>query len=220
MSLFDYPRIHFKGTIQLNPGTANNDDYAQQPSTVLPSSYGRFAGQVLGLIDSKTVTPRTYGMSDEDFIAWVQKAQTFDIPRSPGKTTNLIPAEWNYYGAMDSNISTGSKTSATVIGVQTGPGQVATVSSPDSPATAVIGSSLSYSGHITDVNSEGSPPATQFFIDKLALKQGTETFLSGGASKGACQWLNFYRNVNLTADGGAGGYVYHVMRKSDAGTIL
>jgi len=26
MSIFDYPRINFKGTIQLNPGTANNDD--------------------------------------------------------------------------------------------------------------------------------------------------------------------------------------------------
>ena len=187
---------------------------------MLPASYGPYAGQVLGLIDSKTVRARTYGMSDEDFIAWVQKAQTFDIAGSPGKTTQLIPAEWNYYGGMDSKIDMGSSTSATVIGVQTGPGQVCTDSAPDNPATAVIGSSLSYSGHITDVNSEGSPPATQFFIDKLGLQKGTETVPGGGASKGACQWLNFYRNVNLTADGGAGGYVYHVMRKSDAGTIL
>ena len=84
----------------------------------------------------------------------------------------------------------------------------------------MIGSTLSYSGTITDVNSEGSPPATQFFIDSLTLQNGTATFLSGTASKGACQWLNFYRNVNLTADGGAGGYVYHVMRKSDAGTNI
>ena len=72
-------------------------------------------------------------------------------------------------------------------------------------ATAVIGATLTYSGTITDVNSEGSPPATQFFIDSLTLQKGTTTFLSGAASKGACQWLNFYRNVNLTADGGAGG---------------
>ena len=110
--------------------------------------------------------------------------------------------------------------SATVIGVQTGPGQVCAEASPDDPATAVIGASLTYSGHITDVNSEGSPPATQFFIDRLGLQKGTEQFLAGRPSKGACQWLNFYRNVNLTADGGAGGYVYHVMRKSDAGTII
>ena len=69
MGLFDYPRINFKGTLQLNPGTANNDDYAQLPSAVLPKSYGKYAGCVLGLIDSKTVQPRTYGMSDADFIA-------------------------------------------------------------------------------------------------------------------------------------------------------
>jgi hypothetical protein len=215
MSLFDYPRINFKGTIELNPGTANNDDYAQLPSALLPVSFGPYAGQVLGLIDSKTVRARTYGMSDDDFIAWVQKAQTFDVAGSPGKTTQIIPAEWNYYGGMESNII-----AATVIGVQTGPGQVCATASPDNPATAVIGASLSYSGHITDVNSEGSPPATQFFIDKLGLQNGTKQFLAGSPSKGACQWLNFYRNVNLTADGGAGGYVYHVMRKSDGKTIV
>jgi len=214
MSLFDYPRINFKGTIQLNPGTANNDDYAQQPgAALLPASCGPYTGQVLALIDSKTVQPRTYGMSDAGFIAWVQKAHTFDVSGSSGKSMAVIPAEWNYYGDMTSKIL-----DAAVIGVQTGPGQLYSKVSPDIPSTEVIGSTVSYSGHITDVNSEGSPPATQFFIDSLTLRGSTATFLNGTASKGACQWLNFYRNVNLTADGGSGGYVYHVMRKSDAGT--
>jgi hypothetical protein len=211
MSLFDYPRFNFKGTLQLNPGTANNDDYAQQPSALLPKSYGKYAGCVLGLIDSKTVQPRTYEMSDADFIAWVQKAQTFDTPSGyPKPQTDIIPAEWNYYGGMES-----SSLSIAVVGVQTGPDPTKV----GADAAAVIGANLTYSGTITDVNSEGSPPATQFFIDKLTL-QGATTLLSGMASKGACQWLNFYRNVNLQADGGAGGYVYHVMRKSDAKTII
>ena len=216
MSLFDYPRINFKGTIQLNPGTANNDDYAQQPgAALLPASYGHYAGCVLGLIESKTVQPRTYGMSDADFIAWVQKAQTFDVSGSPGKTTQVIPAEWNYYGGMES-----SDIAIAVVGVQTGPDELYSKVSRGIDATAVIGAKVSYAGTITDVNSEGSPPATQFFIDNLALNNGATTFLTGTASKGACQWLNFYRNVNLQADGGAGGYVYHVMRKSDAGTRI
>jgi hypothetical protein len=215
MSLFDYPRINFKGTIRLNPGTANNDDYAQQPGALLlPASYGPYAGQVLALIDSKTVQPRTFGMTDADFIAWVQKTQTFDIdvgPGQPAQTRSRIPAEWNYYGGMES-----SNLAIAVVGVQTGPDP----SKVSANATAVIGATLSYSGTITDVNSEGSPPATQFFIDRLALHDGATTLLSGTASKGACQWLNFYRNINLQADGGAGGYVYHVMRKSDAGTSI
>jgi hypothetical protein len=211
MSLFDYPRINFKGTIQLNPGTANNDDYAQQPSALLPASYGPYAGQVLGLIDSKTVQPRTYGMSDADFIAWVQQTHIFDTPGGSSPTAQIIPAEWNYYGGMES-----SDIAIAVVGVQAGPAP----SKVGADATAVIGATLSYSGTITDVNSEGSPPATQFFIDSLSLQNGGTTLLTGTASKGACQWLNFYRNINLVADGGAGGYVYHVMRKSDAGTSI
>ena len=69
MSLFDYPRINFEGALQLNPGTANNDDYAA--NYTLPASYGPYGGHPLALIDSKMVEPRTYGMSDADFIAWV-----------------------------------------------------------------------------------------------------------------------------------------------------
>jgi len=213
MSVFQFPRINFKGTIQLNPGTANNDDYAG--AVTLPSEWGPFAGQTLALIDSKLVQPRTYGMSDDAFIAWVQKQQTFDLVGQPCQTRKIIPAEWNYYGGMDMSI-----VKTQVIGVQTGPSQI--YSEPDSsvPLTNLLGADLKFGGgHFTDVNSEGSPPATQFFIDNVSLVKGGQTFLSGPASKGACQWLNFYRNVNLTADAGAGGYVYHVIRKDLSGTL-
>jgi hypothetical protein len=206
MSLFDYPRINILGTFQMNPGTANNDDYAGYAS--LPST-----GETLALIDSKLVEPRTYGMPDADFIAWAQKAQTFNV--QGGGQRQIIPAEWNYYGGMSSKML-----SATVIGVQTGPspGDVYDAPDPSIPVTGLMGAALGLSGHFTDVNSEGSPPATQFFIDSLTLT-GSQPWLSGDASKGACQWLNFYRNVNLTADAGAGGYVYHVMRKKPGTTI-
>lgn len=214
MSIFNYPRINFKGTIQLNPGTANNDDYAS--AYVLPNSWGPFAGAPLALIDSKTVQARTYGMADEAFRTWVQKAQTFDVVGgTPGQTAQTIPAEWNYYGGMDMNII-----AAQVIGVKTDPHQIHCQQNDSEPLTELLGADLSFSGgHFTDVNSEGSPPATQFFIDGLTLTKAGKTFISGSASKAACQWLNFYRNVNLTADGGAGGYVYHVIRKSPETTL-
>ena len=214
MSVFQFPRINFKGTIQLNPGTANNDDYAG--GVTLPSSWGPFAGQTLALIDSKLVQPRTFGMSDDAFMAWVQKAQTFDVVGKPGVTQQIIPAEWNYYGGMEMTIVT-----TQVIGVQTGPGEIYSEPNSNVPLTNLLGADLGFTnGHITDVNSEGSPPATQFFIDTVTLIKGQQTFLSGSASKGACQWLNFYRNVNLTADGGAGGYVYHVVQKNQSGAIF
>jgi hypothetical protein len=76
MSIFDYPRINFQGTIQLSPGTANNDDYAG--ARLLPASYGKYAGETLALIDSKLVQPRTYGMSDADFMKNAET--TINIP--------------------------------------------------------------------------------------------------------------------------------------------
>jgi hypothetical protein len=214
MSLFDYPRINFQGIIELNPGTANNDDYA--PAAVLPDSYGAYAGCSLGLIDSKAVQARTYGMSDADFIAWVQKAHVFEKPDKSGPTRPIIPAEWNYYGDMGAtSIKIG------VTGVQSGPDKCHTDADSGTPLTSAIGASVGYSGHITDVNSEGSPPATQFFIDSLTVQKDSKILLQGKGtvSKGACQWLNFYRNVNLIQDGGSGGYVYHVIKKGDGTTI-
>jgi len=213
MSLFDFPRINFWGTIQLNPGTANNDDYAQVAR--IPQSFGPpYAGQPFGLIDSKLVQARTFGKSDKDFVEWVQKAQNFDPPGSDP----IIPAEWNYYGGMDATIDQ-QVASASVIGVQTAPDKVYATVDPSVPLTSVIGAPVSYTGSITDVNSEGSPPATQFFIDSLTIGNDPNFLLSGPASKGACQALNFYRNINLQFDGGSGGYVYHVMRKKDGASI-
>jgi hypothetical protein len=212
MSLFDFPRINIKGTVSLNPGTANNDDYAA--SAFIPQSWGPpYAGQTLGLIDSKLVQPRTFGMNDADFVAWVQQAQTFD---GPNGSQQIMPSEWNYYGDMSSTVSAGD---AAVIGVETGPGQHYTTADPSVPATALLGAALTWAGTITDVNSEGSPPATQFFLDSLTLTSGATVALQGPASKAACQWINFYRNVNLTADGGAGGYIYHVVRRDQCASF-
>ncbi|MDP9143495.1 MAG: hypothetical protein M3N43_02160 [Actinomycetota bacterium] len=191
MSIFDFPRINIVGTIQLNPGTANNDDYAQQAT--MPASWGPFAGAPLALINSRKVEARRYGMTDADFVAWAQQEHSFD-----GSASKIIPAEWNYYGDMSSTIDASMGTK--VIGVQVGASGVASAD--------CMGAALTLSGGITDINPEGSPPATQFFIDELTLTLGGKTLIRGRLSKAVGQWINFYRNVNVVADGGAGAYIY------------
>lgn len=213
MSVFSYPRINFAGTITLNPGTANNDDYAQggPGQLTVPESFGPpYAGQPFGLIDSKLVQPRTFGMSDADFVAWVQQPQ--ELGSSAGPQT-AMPSEWNYYGDMSSSAN------ASIVGVQTGPEELYTAADSTVPLSSLIGAQLTFAGGIADVNSEGSPPGTQFFIDSMKLAGGGTTYVTGAPSKGACQWINFYRNVNLTADGGAGGYIYHVLMAGEGTTI-
>ncbi|MEA2339247.1 MAG: hypothetical protein QOE82_3254 [Thermoanaerobaculia bacterium] len=205
MSLFDYPRINITGTVQLSPGTANNDDL----STNDPS---------LPLYDSANVAAFTYGKSDADFRAWVQQPQPFTNPPPP--LSPLIPAEWNYYGDASSTVGAGG-TSASVVAVVAGsaPGDVYLSPSPSAPVSSLVGASLTYDGCITDLNTQGSPPATQFFIPQLTLANGSTIYLQGPASKGVCQYINFFRNVNATADQGAGGYIYHVLLKSECSTF-
>src|SRR5258708_38210957 len=108
MRLFEFPRINITGTLLLNPGTANNDDYAG--AVTLPAGWGPFTGDTLAVIGSKLVQPRTYGSSDEAFIAWGQKVQTFNGPSAPGTTQQNIPAAWNYYRNLNPQVATASVT--------------------------------------------------------------------------------------------------------------
>ncbi len=195
MSLFDYPRINFTGTLTLNPGTANNDDYSGRWHD--PTN-----GANLALIDSATVQPITNGLSDTEFLDWLQKEHTFEPTNGTGSPRKFIPAEWNYYGNMS------SKTLAQITGVQTDAQSTATT---DAAYSQLIGKPINMSGNITDVNSEGSPPGTQFFLNHFSLKAG-DIEISGTPDKAACQWINFARNVNMQGDAGAGGYMYHVIR--------
>ena len=159
MSLFDYPRINFKGTIQLNPGTANNDDYARRRAVTCPRAGDRSPARRSALIDSKLVQPRTYGMSDDALHRL--GAEGADVRRAGRRgPQQIIPAEWNYYGDMSSSVT------ATVDRrPDRRPGESYDAADAGVPLSSLIGAALTFSGGITDVNSEGSPPATQFFID-------------------------------------------------------
>ena len=89
-------------------------------------------------------------------------------PAARDKPLRRSPAEWNYYGDMTS----GSVNAIKVVGVQTAPDKIYPKADAGVAATAAIGAALTYQGNIADVNSEGSPPATQFFIQSLTLRSG------------------------------------------------
>lgn len=205
MSVFDLPRINVAGHLRLNPGTANNEDYAQPGASsqaLMPD------GEAMGLLDTGQVRVREFHKSDAEFVEWIQQAQPFAAP--DGTINHYFPAEWNYYGDMSA-----MTLDIKVTGVQTEPGSVLIARDPAVPLTKVLGARLSYNGVTTDINPEGSPPATQFFIDDLVLADDEVTFISGGrTTKGVGLWINFFRNVALVADDGAGTYLHHVI--SDA----
>jgi hypothetical protein len=232
MSIFSFPRLHIKGLIRCDVGTANNDDYS---NSVFPPG-SPHAGQPVRLADSNCVRALTYGKTDAEWVEWVQQVGQFANPpaapaaATPGPaparavrnkaegvlatagTVPLVPAEWNYYGnmAFDLGFVNGGKSyDVRVIGVQY-PDRVATKPGED----PYVGTVLSFrnrpdaqtgrsTGMLIDVNPE-SVPCSQVFADSLLLQDGDRPLLLGKPSKAVTRWINFQRNTNLGGPNGAG----------------
>jgi len=214
MAIFDFPRFNVKGLIAVNVGTANNDDYSgyQFPS-------GNFyPGQPVRLADSKNVQPITYGMTDDQWVKWVQSSiPVYDPPQTAGAkkaakffaryeaepaNNNVIPGEWNYYGDMG----------LTMINVK-----LTGINDPNHNVTAGLSTlmraaTLSFSnrpgtngrstGMLIDINPE-DPTNSQVFTDNLAMMTDTQVVFNGKPSKAMTRWINFQRNANLTGPNGA-----------------
>ncbi len=215
MSVFNFPRINFKGLMIINVGTANNDDYS---SDVFPPG-SPYAGQPVRLADSVNVQPLTYGKTDADWITWVQEQGTFASPtqatanmktsRAEGSvataaanTVQLIPGEWNYYGDMgltmlDANVTgiTDPKSAIpTSLSQQLQQSALSFNNRPDSTGRST--------GMLIDCNPE-DPSSSQVFTDFLSLTYNQQFLMSGKPSKASTRWINFQRNANLTGPNGA-----------------
>lgn len=226
MSVFNFPRINFKGLLMVNVGTANNDDYS---GDVFPKG-SPFAGQPVRLADSINVQPITYGKNDADWITWVQEVGKFAKPSSnaaqslkavqskgtageenkvfaetaDGSETPvpLIPAEWNYYGDMGLTMI-----DTKVVGISD-PKKVI----PSDLEQKLRSSELNFNnrpdetgrstGMLIDVNPE-DPTSSQVFTDFLSLQFENSFLMTGKPTKASTRWINFQRNANLTGPNGA-----------------
>jgi hypothetical protein len=76
----------------------------------------------------------------------------------------------------------------------------------------LLGAKLTISGGtITDVNSEGSSPATQFFIDKVTLAKDKQPSHRHPV-EGRLPVAELLPECEPFADSGADGYLYHVIK--------
>lgn len=240
MSIFSLPRIHVSGLIEINVGTANNDDYS---GFVFQSGPG--ADQPVRLANTAAVQPMTFGQSDAAFIAWVQSvvnavkppsaptgmaapaavtarasAPAFHLdkgltpPPALAEVTQLIPVEWNYYGDM------GLKMVDVIVTAVNYGDRLVTNRDPTAAADPFIGATLSFNnradstgrttGIICDVTPE-DVPLSQILAGTLMLERKGSVIFSGSPHKANTRWINFQRNVNLTASAGASAVFQHAV---------
>jgi len=199
MSQFDFPRIHVRGLVHVNVGTANNDDYAK--NFISRAGDGSSADLPLRLADSDPVQPTTYNKPDDEFRTWAGKKHSFiqkddDCKESP---VDRVPGEWNYFGDMGVSLwfdegSGGEPVRGRVVvaSIQTDARRVITASGDlkDDERALVepfLGAFLSYkkrpstagstadstadsTAMIIDVVPEGSSQGSQIFADNLLLE--------------------------------------------------
>lgn len=206
MSYFNYPRMNFNGVVSINVGTVNNDDYSGYTIVSGPG-----AGELLRLSDSVNVQPVTFGMSDDEFIKWAQAPTQVEVAGKPTSAYPQIPGEWNYYGDMGFNFQ-----NVNVISINNASGTLVTSGNP------LIGANLSFNniaGRNTALICDGNPedvPSSQIFADLMTLADTNgNSLIQAQPSKAVTRFINFFRNVNLTASGGASGCFQCVIPVSD-----
>jgi hypothetical protein len=68
MSQFDFPRIHVRGLVYVNVGTANNDNYAEE--FISRKGDDSSADLPFRLADTDQVQPTTYNKRDDELRTW------------------------------------------------------------------------------------------------------------------------------------------------------
>ena len=229
MSVFDFPRINIKGLLQINVGTANNDDYSLQNGST-PGTFSGTAtipkngqiGQSLRLGNSATVQPYDWNdpdtglkMTDDQMVEWMAKPQNFASYNNGTvdqyTQVQMIPGEWNLYGNMGVNMMDTSVVGVTVPDSTSSNG--VRVYTSDDPL-GLIGAQLSFNNRVgstgrstamlVDINPE-APQASQVFSDNLLLEKDGTAILSGNPSKAVTRWINFQRNTTINGPNGAAG---------------
>jgi hypothetical protein len=199
MSVLSYPRIFFTGFMCWDPATGNNNDYFptyDDEQVALNWAFFQQSG-----ID---ITPDNFQTT---FRPWVVNAQTI------GGTTG-IPGEWNFFGGNGAyfvqytDAGKGIDRRSRITGGVMQAGQPPVSSDPliGQPVT-LLGDPFGDPqpkppGRLID-NNPVSVYSSQVFYNSLAIGDGSIGFSAPRDQRMQSRFINFTRNFNLAAAGGA-----------------
>lgn len=185
MSVLSFPRIYFKGWLEWDPCTFNNNDFG--PSPTYDGGRASLNWPFLSATGpSGGITPENF---QETFRPW---ARTF----SP--TIQAVPAEWNMFGTHSVKfVQDGGGESTLVTGGATGPNGLVT-------SDPLIG------GKITLMGDQGTPAvlvdtnpssfwSSQIFWGSLSIGSGAAAISGTRSFRMHSRWLNLNRIYSLTS---------------------
>jgi hypothetical protein len=198
MSVLSLPRIYFTGAICWDPATGNNNDYFptynDEQATLNWDFFKQFG------ID---ITPANFGTT---FRPWAIANQTIN-------STTGIPGEWNYFGGNGAYFTqytdptTGIDRRTKITGGMITPGQPVTSDPLIGTPVTVLGDPFGDPqpkppGRLIDSNPT-SVYSAQLYFNSMAVGNESANIAAPRVERMQSRFVNFTRNFNLPAAGGA-----------------
>jgi hypothetical protein len=204
MSVLSLPRIYFTGAMCWDPATGNNNDYFPTYDDEQAALNWGFFNQ-FGI----DITPANFGTT---FRPWAIANQTINFP-SPQQPTTGIPGEWNYFGGNGAYFtqyadpSTGIDRTTRITGGMINPGQPVTSDPLIGTPVTVLGDPFGDPqpkppGRLID-NNPTSVYSAQIYFNSMAIGNESANIAAPRADRMQARFVNFKRNFNLAAAGGA-----------------
>ena len=187
MSVLSFPRIYFKGFIEWDPCTFNNNDWQEFPTydgTNAALNWTFLATQ--GEQVPPGITPDNFSTT---FRPWAIKLQKDVVDTPPG---DRIPAEWNMFGTHGVSFVQYQNYTTTIIGGELKYRDPVTSDPLIGGPVSLNGDNGSGPGRLVDSN-PFSFWSSQVYLDQLAFGSGNCVIKGTPSVRMHSRWLNLSR---------------------------
>ncbi|HXI25673.1 MAG TPA: hypothetical protein VNG71_17535 [Pyrinomonadaceae bacterium] len=190
MSVLSFPRIYFKGFMEWDPCTFNNNDWAAFPTydaTNAALNWPFLSTQ--GTQVPPGITPANFITTFRPWaISLLDDTNPNDNPPN-GPAGNRVPAEWNMFGTHGVSFVQYEDYTTTIIGGDLGYDQPVTSDTIIGQPVTLSGDGGSGPGRLVDTNPV-SPWSSQIYFGQFALGGGSSGLSGPRVYRMHSRWLN------------------------------
>lgn len=181
MSVLSFPRIYFRGFMEWDPCTFNNNDWSKFP-TYDPTN----AALNWPFLATQNITPQNF---TQTFRPWAITLQKDDADSPPGKR---IPCEWNMFGSHGVSFVQYGDFLSNITGGDLAYGQPSTNDPIIGGPVAIAGNGGNGPGRLVDTNPT-SPWSTQIYWGQMSFGVGANSISAPRVYRMHSRWLNANR---------------------------
>jgi hypothetical protein len=184
MSVLSFPRIYFKGTMEWDPCTFNNNDWAAFP-TYDPAA----ASLNWSFLQTQSITRENFTTA---FRPWAITPQIDTNCADPAPGSPRVPCEWNMFGSHGVSFVQYDEFQSAVTGGDLEYGKPVTSDPLIGGPVAILGDNPHSPAKLVDTN-PSSPWSSQVLFGGFSFGRGDAAFSGPREVKLFSRWLNPFR---------------------------